>query len=110
MKNVLKLEELFMFALAVYLFTLTGFSWWLFAVFFLAPDIGMFGYIFSAKTGAVSYNILHHKGIAIALYFSGIILNIPVLMFTGIIMLAHSCFDRLLGYGLKSAIISKIRI
>ena len=101
MKNILKLEELAMLSLALYLFTLTEFSWWIFALFFFAPDLGMLGYLVNTKTGAVTYNILHHKGIAIALYLTGIFLSVPILMFTGIIMFAHSSFDRILGYGLK---------
>ncbi|NOS85397.1 MAG: DUF4260 domain-containing protein [Ignavibacteria bacterium] len=101
MKIILKLEELFMLVLAIYLFTFLDYSWWLFAAFFLAPDIGMLGYLVNTKTGAITYNIFHHKGVAIAFYFGGILLNIPVCMFIGIIMFAHSSFDRVLGYGLK---------
>ena len=101
MKNILKLEELAMLSLVLYLFTLTEFSWWIFALFFFAPDLGMLGYLVNTKTGAFTYNILHHKGIAISLYLTGIFLSVPILMFTGIIMFAHSSFDRILGYGLK---------
>jgi hypothetical protein len=101
MKNILKLEELAMLALGVYLFSLLDYSWWLFAAFFLAPDIGMLGYLVNTKTGAITYNIFHHKGVAIVFYLSGILLNMPVCMFIGIVMFAHSSFDRVLGYGLK---------
>lgn len=101
MKNILKLEELGMLLLALYLFSQLDYSWWLFAAFFLAPDIGMLGYLVNAKTGAFTYNFTHHKAIAIACYLVGAFLSIPVLMFAGIIMFAHSSFDRVLGYGLK---------
>lgn len=92
-----------MLALAVYLYTLLDYSWWLFAAFFLAPDIGMLGYLINTKTGAFTYNIFHHKGIALAFYMAGALLSMPVFMFVGIIMFAHSSFDRVLGYGLKYA-------
>ncbi|HMQ79349.1 MAG TPA: DUF4260 domain-containing protein [Ignavibacteria bacterium] len=101
MKNILKLEELLMLALAIYLFTFLDYNWWLFAAFFLAPDLGMLGYLANAKIGAFTYNITHHKGIAIASYLSGTFFDIPVLMFAGLILFAHSSFDRVLGYGLK---------
>ncbi len=43
MQKILKLEELLMLALSVYLFTLLDYNWWLFAAFFPAPDLGMLG-------------------------------------------------------------------
>lgn len=101
MKNILKLEELAMFVLALYLYSTLDLSWWLFAAFFLAPDLGMLGYLVNTKTGAVTYNITHHKGIAAACYLVGVFLSMPVFMFAGLVMFAHSCFDRVLGYGLK---------
>ncbi len=101
MKTILKIEEFFMFVLALYLFSLLEVKWWLFAALFLAPDLGLLGYLINSKTGAFLYNILHHKGIAIALYLVGILLSIPSLMFIGLLLFAHSSFDRILGFGLK---------
>ncbi|SFW33465.1 protein of unknown function [Sinomicrobium oceani] len=101
MKFSLKLEELAMLVLGIYLFGQTEFSWWWFAGLFLAPDIGMIGYMRNAKTGAFTYNLLHHKGIAIALYLVGVFAQLPVLELIGTVCFAHSGFDRMLGYGLK---------
>ena len=101
MKNVIKLEELAMLGLGIYLFSLLPYDWWLFVVFFLAPDLGMLGYLVNSKVGAFTYNLFHHKGIAIAVYLLGIFTASTILMFAGIILFAHSSFDRLLGYGLK---------
>lgn len=101
MKFILKLEELAMLLLAIYLYAQLDYSWWLFALFFLAPDLGMLGYLVNTKTGAFTYNFFHHKGVAIAFYLLGVLMNMPVFMFIGIIIFAHSCFDRVLGYGLK---------
>jgi hypothetical protein len=70
-------------------------------VLFLAPDIGMIGYLVNPKIGAITYNIFHHKGIAVVLYVLGIYLNIPPLQFAGILLFSHSSFDRIFGYGLK---------
>lgn len=101
MKIILKLEELAMMFLALYLFSLLDFNWWIFAALFFSPDIGILGYLINPKFGAFTYNLLHHKAIAIMLYFIGIFLNMPVLMLAGLVIFAHSSFDRILGYGLK---------
>jgi len=101
MQRSLKIEELFMFILGVYLFTLLHIDWWWFPVLILLPDIGMLGYLKSSKIGAVTYNLFHHKGIAIALYFLGMYLENYILQLIGIILFSHSAMDRMLGYGLK---------
>lgn len=101
MKNVIKLEEIAMFGLGVYLFSLLPYAWWWFLVLLLAPDIGMIGYLFGNKTGAFTYNIFHHKGIAIAVYLVGVYFSMPMVQLAGTILFAHAAFDRILGYGLK---------
>ncbi|MGB7394118.1 MAG: DUF4260 domain-containing protein [Pricia sp.] len=101
MKILLKLEEVLMFALGIYLFSILPYAWWWFLLLILAPDIGMIGYAFGNKTGAVSYNIFHHKGLAIAIYLIGIYLSLPLWQLLGVILFSHASFDRALGYGLK---------
>jgi hypothetical protein len=101
MKTVLKLEELLMFALGIYLFSLLDFSWWCFVALFLTPDIGMLGYFLGNRIGAVSYNLFHHKGLAIFIYLMGIMLSLPLCQLAGIILFSHASFDRIMGYGLK---------
>lgn len=101
MKASVKVEEFLMLALGVYLFTLLDISWWWFIGLFLAPDIGMLGYVFNARIGAITYNISHHKGIAIVLYLLGVYLQNNWIQLCGVILFSHSSFDRMLGYGLK---------
>ena len=101
MKLTLKIEELAMLLLGIWAFSLLNYSWWWFAALFFLPDIGMLGYLINDKAGAFCYNIFHHKGIAIILGILGILLQIEGLQLTGIILFAHSSFDRVLGYGLK---------
>ena len=67
----------------------------------LAPDISVIGYVGGNKTGAVVYNLFHHKGIAIAIFLMGFILKDEWIQITGIILFGHSSMDRMLGYGLK---------
>ncbi len=101
MKTIIKLEEVMMLALGIYLFDQLDFAWWWFVVLLLAPDIGMLGYLFGNKVGAATYNLFHHKGIAILVYLTGTYIALPVLQLAGIILFSHSSFDRALGYGLK---------
>ncbi|WP_417885158.1 DUF4260 domain-containing protein [Zunongwangia sp.] len=101
MNNTLKLEELAMFGLSVFAFSMLPYFWWWFAILFFVPDIGMVGYIWGAKTGAFVYNVLHHKALAIVLGVVGIYLEIDILQLMGVILFSHSAFDRILGYGLK---------
>jgi len=101
MQASLKIEELFMFLFGIYLFNLLDYQWWWFLVLILAPDIGMIGYLFGNKAGALMYNVFHHKGIAIAIYLLGVYLSISMVQLIGIILFSHSAMDRILGYGLK---------
>ncbi|TNJ45246.1 DUF4260 domain-containing protein [Tamlana fucoidanivorans] len=101
MKTSLKIEELFMFFLGVYLFSALNYSWWWFVGLFLLPDLGMLGYVVNSKVGAITYNMCHHKGIAIFMLLLGYYLNKELLQLAGIILFSHASFDRVFGYGLK---------
>jgi len=99
--RILKLEEAGQFLLAIFLFSLLDYSWWVFPVCLLLPDISMIGYLGGAKTGARLYNIFHNKFVAILVLITGFWLSISWLALAGIILLGHSAMDRMLGYGLK---------
>ncbi|MEC7262281.1 MAG: DUF4260 domain-containing protein [Bacteroidota bacterium] len=101
MKTILKLEEVFLFVLGIYLFNQLDYAWWWFLVLILAPDIGMIGYLFNNKIGALTYNLFHHKGLAILVYLAGAYFSIPLCQLIGIILFSHSALDRAMGYGLK---------
>jgi hypothetical protein len=101
MKNILKLEEAMMFGLCIYALSLLHVSWWVYLLVLIAPDISMAGYVAGNTTGAVCYNLFHHKGIAVAIYAAGLILKNEWLQVTGIILFGHSSMDRMFGYGLK---------
>ena len=101
MKTLIRLEELAMFVLGVFMFGLLGYEWWWFLVLVLVPDIGMLGYLFGDKIGAFAYNLFHHKGLAILLYFMGMYLSFPIVQLAGVILFSHASMDRVFGYGLK---------
>ena len=108
MKNLLKVEELVQCIVCVAL--LVGFrvEWWYYPLLLLGPDIGMLGYLINTQVGAFTYNLLHHKGIALLV----VLLGFYVLPFTdngdvnvsfclGLVLYGHASMDRIFGYGLK---------
>jgi hypothetical protein len=101
MKTILQLEELVMFVLGLFAFNQLDFAWWWFLILILMPDVGMLGYLFNAKVGAITYNIFHHKGIAIFIYFVGVYFQNETMQLTGVIVFSHASLDRGFGYGLK---------
>mgnify|MGYP002624622005 CR=1 FL=1 len=101
MKHTIKIEEWAMLGLAIYLNSFLPFSGWVFWALFLLPDIGMLGYLVNTKVGAFTYNVLHHKAIAIICYLAGYYFIIHELTLAGVVLFSHSSFDRALGYGLK---------
>lgn len=101
MKTLIKFEEAAQFALSIVLFSQLPFAWWLFPALFLLPDLSMLGYLISAKVGAFTYNLVHHKALGIALGVAGLFLGNNELMLAGILLFGHSSLDRAMGYGLK---------
>lgn len=101
MNNLLKLEELGQFILSIILFGQLDYSWWIFPICILLPDLSMIGYLINTKTGAWLYNFFHHKLVAIIIVISGFWLNNSLLTLAGVILFGHSSMDRMFGYGLK---------
>lgn len=112
MKLILKLEELAMWMLSIIALLFSGVEWWWYLIMFIGPDISMLGYLIGNKMGAWSYNLFHHKGIAILILLLGFTMNLPndgpsklpetdLLIYVGIILFGHSSMDRFFGYGLK---------
>jgi len=103
MKNLIRLEEAAMLGLSIYLFSVMPYPWWMYAALFLAPDISILGYLVNNKVGAFTYNLFHHKGVAIVVYLAGLYGANGPLQLAGLILFGHSSMDRLFGYGLKYA-------
>jgi hypothetical protein len=103
MKNTLKLEELAQLGIALFgIYQLSpGIYWWLWPFLFLVPDLSMVGYLVNTRVGAVCYNLAHHKAIAAVVLLVGWSLHAPMFLLAGLLLWAHSSFDRVLGYGLK---------
>lgn len=101
MKKLIKFEEAAMFGFSIVLFSMTKFAWWWYPILILTPDIGMIGYLAGNKVGAFTYNLFHHKGVALLVLCLGWYLGSFWLELIGIILFGHSSMDRIFGYGLK---------
>ena len=101
MKNLLRLEELAMFSFCIFLLAKHESAWWVYILLVVGPDIGMLGYLINNMAGAISYNIFHHKGVALAIFAFGFLSQIDAIQILGLILFGHSSMDRMFGYGLK---------
>lgn len=101
MNTLIKLEEVAKFLGAYTLALQSGFPWWSFLAWLLAPDISILAYAVNTRVGAIAYNLFHHQGLAVAMALAGLYLNDGNLQFAGLIVFGHSALDRALGYGLK---------
>ncbi len=61
----------------------------------------MIGYLINSKAGAYTYNLLHHRGLAVVIVLLGYYFNLPWVLFAGYILFSHVAMDRVFGYGLK---------
>jgi hypothetical protein len=100
-RALLRLEGFAAFAVALALYAYAGFSWPVFALFFLAPDLSMLAYLGGPSAGAFGYNLVHTYTSALALVLGGLFGGMPALTAGGLILIAHIGLDRALGYGLK---------
>ncbi|PKE28906.1 DUF4260 domain-containing protein [Rahnella sp. AA] len=99
-----KTEALLIFitALVIFAHLNSSLSWWAALLLFFVPDISFSGYFFGPKVGAFCYNAAHLYACGAILFGTGMMMNNPFFMLAGCLWLAHSGFDRMLGYGLKS--------
>ncbi|HTJ01642.1 MAG TPA: DUF4260 domain-containing protein [Methylovirgula sp.] len=102
-KLLLRIEGAAILILALVAYSRTGKSWWLFALLFLTPDLGMLAYLANARIGAACYNFVHTLTLPIALFCAGLLLHLSLALVLATIWFAHIGFDRMLGYGLKYA-------
>jgi Domain of unknown function (DUF4260) len=98
---ILRIEEAALLTAAILLYANLHFSWLLFSLLFLAPDLFMAGYLANPRLGAALYNFGHALFMPLALCAVAFWIHRTTVMALAIIWFAHIAFDRLLGYGLK---------
>lgn len=100
MKWLLKLEELAMFIVSLVLLNSDA-DWYWYVLLLIGPDVSILGYLINNRVGAICYNLFHHKGLAIVLFFIGMYAEIDWVLNTGAVLFGHASLDRMLGFGLK---------
>jgi hypothetical protein len=99
---LLQLEGAALLALSVGLYRWGGAPWWIFFVFFFAPDVAFLAYLVGPRTGAVVYDCLHTTLAPIALIGLAILYDyLPLATVGAAIWGAHIGYDRMGGWGLK---------
>ena len=101
MKTLIRVEEAAQFAFSIFLFSKLPFAWWVYPALFLLPDLSMIGYAINARVGAFTYNLVHHKAVAIIVGLIGLFFANDYWLLAGIVLFGHSSLDRMFGYGLK---------
>jgi hypothetical protein len=100
-KRIIHLEGIIVLIAAIYIYALNEFSWLIFLLLLLAPDVSMLAYLINNHIGARVYNLFHTYIVSISLILIGNFLKLDVLLMIGLIWTAHIGMDRMLGYGLK---------
>ncbi len=98
---LLRTEEALLLALTLFAYQHLHFSWLLFAILFLTPDLFMLGYLVNVRLGAATYNLAHTLTLPLALLLISYLLHWHFASELALIWIAHIFIDRLLGYGLK---------
>jgi len=98
---LLRIEESILLLATLFAYQHLHYSWLLFAILFLTPDLFMLGYLANVHLGAAIYNLAHTFTLPLALLFLSYIQHWRLAQTIALIWTAHIAFDRLLGYGLK---------
>jgi Domain of unknown function (DUF4260) len=99
--TLLRIEESALLLATLFAYQHLHYSWLLFAILFLTPDLFMLGYLLNSRIGATLYNLVHTLTLPLALFLLSYLQHWHLAASIALIWTAHIAFDRLLGYGLK---------
>jgi hypothetical protein len=100
-RMLLRVEGMVVLAASLAAYAQFGAGWGVFALWLLAPDLAVLGYLAGPRIGAAFYNATHSYLGAVALLAIGALAAIPWAVAGGLIWGAHIGLDRALGWGLK---------
>lgn len=98
---LLRMEGLAVLGLAVFAYGRLEYSWLVFLLLFLWPDIAIVVYALDKGWGTAVYNLLHTYTLPITLLIASILFSWTFGIQFAIIWFGHIGMDRLFGYGLK---------
>jgi hypothetical protein len=99
--KIQRFEGFFIFLLSIFAYFRLDGNWQVFVLLLFLPDISMVGYVKDSKLGALTYNFMHNFVLAISLFLVGVVANLELITYLGLILGAHVGLDRALGFGLK---------
>jgi hypothetical protein len=102
-RAVLRLEGAVVLGVALAAYAQFGLGWGVFALWLLAPDLSLLGYLAGPRVGAALYNAAHSYAGPVLLLALGVLAAMPWAVAGSLVWLAHIGMDRALGYGLKYA-------
>ncbi|MFF5397051.1 DUF4260 domain-containing protein [Peribacillus butanolivorans] len=100
-KKLIHSEGLMVLIAIIYIYSINEFSWWIFLLLLLTPDISMLAYLINNQIGAKVYNLFHTYTLSILVILLAVSLSQDTILMVGLIWTAHIGMDRFLGYGLK---------
>lgn len=100
-KLLLRIEGLTVLVLSLYFYSYLQFSWLVFVILLLAPDLSALGYLKDNKVGSILYNTFHTYIVPTAIMISGLVMNSSTVIMISLIWIAHIGMDRMIGYELK---------
>ncbi len=98
---LLRTEETALLLASLFAYQHLHYSWLLFAILFLTPDLSMLSYLINVRVGAATYNLVHTLTLPLALLLISYLQHWHPATAIALIWTAHITLDRLLGYGLK---------
>ncbi|WP_295980407.1 DUF4260 domain-containing protein [uncultured Variovorax sp.] len=102
-RTLLRLEGAVVLGVALAAYAQFVADWGMFALWLLAPDLSLLGYLAGPRTGAALYNAAHSYVGPVLLLGLGVLAAMPWAVAGSLIWLAHIGMDHALGYGLKYA-------
>ena len=102
MPNVmLRLEGTAVLVASMVAYGYLGYSWWVFALLFMWPDLAFVAYAVNKRFGSVVYNVVHTYSLPLLLVGASLFFSWSFGLQFALIWLAHIGMDRTFGYGLK---------
>ncbi|MFF2289406.1 DUF4260 family protein [Peribacillus butanolivorans] len=74
-KKLIHSEGLMILIAIIYIYSINEFSWWIFLLLLLTPDISMLAYLINNQIGAKVYNLFHTYTISILIILLAVSLS-----------------------------------
>lgn len=97
----LHLEGLVILSVSLILYASQGFSWLVFALLLLTPDLSFIFYLMNKRVGSIAYNLVHTILFPVILGLSSYYFSYDLGVQLALIWFAHIGMDRSVGYGFK---------